>query len=372
MQPPVVASNRRSTATPGTRPANSTPEWAKRWLALRRARDELRQWIENSDAVVTAFNREIAPRERLLTRSLTDLTAQLITVIQRDSRDGTDNGLLAQWIVENLTILRNHPFAETERVRVLAATWRSYIAPDAAQDSNHDTVHDSCCASPNTARKAAHTDRSRSRAGAAGYQTSAGSKSAHNDDADKSSAENGAEEPASIRPNSVDVNANNLIAPLFRRLAQALHPDREPDTERRIVKQKLMQEALDARENQDIDTLLSLHVEHVGQHLDILEGLDAKALLGALERQMESVQKSLRTRRFGNHLKRDIVERYGFDPERRRRLIQDHSRDLDDAIATVQTTCTQVRTTEGLDEALTSRRDALLDQQTINELTGVC
>lgn len=51
---------------------------------------------------------------------------------------------------------------------------------------------------------------------------------------------------------------------LFRRAAQALHPDREPDPERRQHKQKLMQQLLAAREQADILTLLRLYGEGIG------------------------------------------------------------------------------------------------------------
>ncbi|AOU98674.1 hypothetical protein BI364_12510 [Acidihalobacter yilgarnensis] len=51
---------------------------------------------------------------------------------------------------------------------------------------------------------------------------------------------------------------------LFRRAAQALHPDRELDPLQRRHKQTLMQQLLVAREQGDIITLLTLHGEAVG------------------------------------------------------------------------------------------------------------
>lgn len=48
---------------------------------------------------------------------------------------------------------------------------------------------------------------------------------------------------------------------LFRRAAQALHPDREPDPKKRQTKERSMQQLLAARKQGDILTLLSLYSE---------------------------------------------------------------------------------------------------------------
>jgi len=50
---------------------------------------------------------------------------------------------------------------------------------------------------------------------------------------------------------------------LFRRAAQALHPDREPDPEQRQAKERSMQQLLEARKQGDILTLLHLYSEGV-------------------------------------------------------------------------------------------------------------
>jgi len=53
------------------------------------------------------------------------------------------------------------------------------------------------------------------------------------------------------------------VRDLFRRAAQALHPDREPDPEQRQVKERAMQQLLEARKQGDILTLLNLYGESV-------------------------------------------------------------------------------------------------------------
>jgi hypothetical protein len=357
MKPPVAVGRRRQYSQ-DARDNNASQAWSRRWHELRRARLELDRWRDATSALEASFNRVIAPRERLMTRTLAELTAHLITRFPESAQNATDQALLAQWIAENLAALKEHPFAPADRVRALSSRWRELVAPDApsepapAPDDRQDT---------NTGRPSPAQGPTQQR---------------HPSDArcaGEPSEQHTANEDHTPPPAAPveDIALGNLIAPLFRRLAQALHPDRELDANRRKIKQALMQQALDARESQDMDALLSLYLEHVGHHVDVIEGMDSTALLRALERQMEKVQRALRVIRFGNPLRRRIMERYGTDPERRERLIEQHASQLDKAIATVSGLCTKVQSKHGMHAALALRRDAELDRRTINELTGV-
>ncbi len=81
------------------------------------------------------------------------------------------------------------------------------------------------------------------------------------------------------------------INKLFRRLARALHPDREQDEEARVEKNRLMSELIEARDNNDITTLFALYAEYVGQSpLEELGGdlTDATELLKRQYAQLRS------------------------------------------------------------------------------------
>jgi len=56
-----------------------------------------------------------------MTRTLAELTAHLITRFPESAQNATDQALLAQWIVENLAALKEHPFAPADRVRALSS-----------------------------------------------------------------------------------------------------------------------------------------------------------------------------------------------------------------------------------------------------------
>jgi len=60
--------------------------------------------------------------------------------------------------------------------------------------------------------------------------------------------------------------SNDTFQQLFRAAAAKLHPDREPDAEVRLEKQKLMATLLKARKNGDLLTVLDLYETWVGEH----------------------------------------------------------------------------------------------------------
>jgi hypothetical protein len=75
------------------------------------------------------------------------------------------------------------------------------------------------------------------------------------------------------------------IKNLFRRTARVLHPDKEQDAERRLEKQQLMSRLLQARDQQDILTMLQLHNDHVDAGELAMESQEVDALCKLLQLQ---------------------------------------------------------------------------------------
>ena len=76
---------------------------------------------------------------------------------------------------------------------------------------------------------------------------------------------------------------------LFRRAAQALHPDREQDPEQRQARERSMQQLLEARKQGDIMTLLHLYSEYaVGGDL-VLAKQEMTSACELLEQQLEEL-----------------------------------------------------------------------------------
>jgi hypothetical protein len=74
----------------------------------------------------------------------------------------------------------------------------------------------------------------------------------------KSAAAEKGEVPAALM---CELDAKSAIRTLFRQLASALHPDREPDEQERLRKTGLMSEVNAAYEKNDLTTLLSLQMQ---------------------------------------------------------------------------------------------------------------
>jgi len=77
---------------------------------------------------------------------------------------------------------------------------------------------------------------------------------------------------------------------LFRRAAQALHPDREPDPERRQVKQERMRELLRARKQGDIMAMLAIYTDGVSGADMVSAEQEMTEICDALEDQLEALE----------------------------------------------------------------------------------
>jgi hypothetical protein len=77
---------------------------------------------------------------------------------------------------------------------------------------------------------------------------------------------------------------------LFRRAAQALHPDREPDAERRHIKQERMRELLRARKDADIMAMLTIYSDSVSGTDIVVAEQEMTEICDALEHQLEVLE----------------------------------------------------------------------------------
>lgn len=77
---------------------------------------------------------------------------------------------------------------------------------------------------------------------------------------------------------------------LFRRAAQALHPDREQDPEQRRARERSMQQLLQARKQGDIMTLLQLYSEHADGGELVLAKQEMTSACELMEEQLEELR----------------------------------------------------------------------------------
>lgn len=98
------------------------------------------------------------------------------------------------------------------------------------------------------------------------------------------------------------------VRSLFRRTAQVLHPDREPDPLRRRDKEQAMQVLLEARQRDDILTMLQLFSEHCGEDNLSLAEAEMEAACQLMEQRIEALQMEAFSLRHQHPLGQEIVE----------------------------------------------------------------
>lgn len=347
--------------------------------AIRSTRDELDQWKLQIDQVEGLFSQFVIPREKTLTEAVANVTKQLIHHFSTTELDIADRSLLGLWIAENLHSLQDHPFSSTRRIRALTDDWRKLINVDGvvenqlsklARRSNERT--DRC--EQSQSNQGTNQDSSQSSNQGSVYGKT---DKKHTDDTDKCTANNENKDKSVVDEQFIDEKVLELenklsVERLFRQLAKALHPDKEQDETLRVEKHILMSQCLEARKKKDINTLLCLYCEHIGDLPDDLNDNSHDELIVALEAQLKRLQTELRQQRFGDPLRAMIVERYSSpnagECEKR---INDHAASLDFETDAMNRLYRQLDTQDGLLDSLDDRRAIEQDRLAINEMTGV-
>ena len=80
------------------------------------------------------------------------------------------------------------------------------------------------------------------------------------------------------------------IRTIFKKTASALHPDKEQDPQLRDFKQKLMAKLLNARDENDVFTMLELHNEHVTTNDLDLAKTEVESLVELLRQQYKRLE----------------------------------------------------------------------------------
>ncbi len=354
------------------------------WEAIRLTREELSDWQQRTALIDGLFRQHILPRETRLTGDHGELTDRLMDAYAEHWLGSAEQALLNLWIVDNLRSLAGHPFAAAPQREALNRRWQQLQAAEAAHAPPatrtggsllDDLFDDDLDDDDDVFDFGWH----------AGRQHPAEPEEVDDIDVEDAQPENPdptgepsaderstATEGSSRGKASIEQLEQRLsVDRLFRQLARTLHPDLEQDEARKAAKHELMSECLLARKNKDINTLLTLYCEHVGDLPDDLEGNEHEELVQALEQQLRQLQNELRLERFGNPLHVQIVERYSatHDTTSRQRVLQ-HAASLDLEIKRVQHRLQQLDSREGLLAELAERREIELDRMTIDSMTG--
>ena len=365
------------------------------WAAIRKTREELDLWQRQVDQVETLFNKHVVPREYDLTDAMSTVTERLIQHFSTTDLDIPNQSLLGLWINENLDSLQDHPFGNEQNTRVLTRQWLDLLNNDgpvenqlarlvrrnnAKSASDDDASAKSAQHIPSTGNSADYdTDEDTSEHLKANYRSPTDKQeqvgSAKQDNtagSDTDEEQNSSKAGATSTEDKLRSLEDRLsVERLFRQLAKVLHPDREQDEALRAEKHELMSQCLKARQEKDINALLGLYCEHVGELPDDLNNDSHSELVSALEAQLKELQAELRHKRFGDPLQSMIVERYSSaDTSDSERRILSHAHSLDAETSHARELVKQLDDHDGLLDALNDRRSVEQDRMAINEMTG--
>lgn len=372
------------------------------WEAIRVTRKELEQWRSLSAYIHTLFRDRILPRERLVTNMLCALNSSLLDHFNNPKNSTAERSLLGLWIVQNFNTLAYHPFTTESEYGDLLTRFSKILDENDPIERQlirlvqplRTTESDAGALLNAKQRNAASatfcqqdtTDSEEEYEEPAfdfGWHKKASSTyERHNKNAQDSTnaAINASDEieddtgsiHSVLLEEKIRKSQKNLsVDRLFRQLAKVLHPDREPDETTKTEKHLLMSQCLVARRQNDIDKLLQLYCEHVGDLPEDLTDTSHQEFIAALELQLKIVQRELHQQRFGDALLTRIVDRYSdSNNDKIEANVAVHARKLDQEIKQHETTIENLKTHSGLQTALNQRRSIELDRMTINDITG--
>ena len=356
------------------------------WTAIRKTQEEINVWQRQVDQVEGLFAKYVAPREQQLTKAVSDLTEKLMQHFETTELEIADKSLLGLWICDNLSSLYDHPFGDPALTGALRNRWlvllnndglvenqlakltRNYSTDEEPTHRRTEPIIDEAFSDDDaTSDVTSNVDKANLKSDEDDTPESASDSTTHKDEDEAVKATSNPDLADTISTLEDKLSVERL----FRQLAKVLHPDREQDEEAKAAKHVLMSEVLEARKNKDINALLTLYCEHVGELPDDMDLNSHNELVAALEQQLKQLQLELRTKRFSDPLLSMIVERYSssntVDCEQR---INNHASSLDAEIEAAMALSASLSSHDGLLDALDERRAVEQDKLAINELTG--
>ena len=385
-RPPGSHRNRAILTRSGARQhqPRSSARHLRLWEAIRTTREELDQWRQRAEQVELLFRAHILPRETRFTTACSALTMRLMDHFEHARLNGARQALLSLWITDNLYSLNAHPFVSDTQRSALSQRWQTIqIEESNRADEPPSSSGQTRSGSLNDALDEDELDEDDvifdfgwHNSGSARAQDEAAVTPEHDEawsSTDRPTQADGHEDDA---PADVDAKVSELenrlsIDRLFRQLARVLHPDREQNETVKAEKHELMSQCLKARRDRDINTLLTLYCQHVGNLPDDLSANDHEELIKALQIQLRRLQIEFSQERFADPLRVQIVERYsGGDEQETLQRVMHHAQSLDTESEQLDTLRQNLDSDKSLVEALDARREIELDRIAINQMTG--
>ncbi|MEY8263348.1 MAG: hypothetical protein RPR98_04005 [Bermanella sp.] len=256
------------------------------WTQVKKKQKRNDKFSLEMDELVQVYNQSIAPKEKENELPLCALLEKLTTFYSRKSLALWQRDELRQWFHETLDELAHF---NSPKAMLYMEEFKQVFADFHDISDQEMQEHDD-----NMAEELAEIMAEAS--ANQGPNSQDDTFSCDDESATNNASDTDAEfdyeqffEDALKRPNPAARNTQLMnekwIRNLFRRTARALHPDKEQDAQKRAHKQALMSELLDARDKQDVMTMMLMYNQHVDDSELALAEDEMHSLCDMLEEQ---------------------------------------------------------------------------------------
>jgi hypothetical protein len=274
---------------PSTKKSNIQIKFDRLWTQVKKKQKRNDKLKLEMDELVQVYNQTVLPKEKEYEQPLCALIEKLITFYTRKSLAAWQRDQLERWFTEVLNQLGQY---NPEKAEHYAGQFDKVFA-----DHKGITVQD---LDDNTAKMESELDAIMAEMKKMDEQQTSSNQQknpqddifgfnndakASFDDFDFDQFSENAFNQADTNPRTSQLINEKWIRNLFRRTARALHPDKEQDPVKREHKQSLMSELLNARDTQDVMTMMLMYNQHVDDSELVLGEDEMQSLCGLLQEQ---------------------------------------------------------------------------------------
>jgi len=267
------------------------------WGKVEKHKKRNANFCKKTDVLFEKFKFIAMPYEQKMAQKIAAQIEHLITFIPKKSLSDTQREELLEWIVSDIDYLMVHPFAENIDIPILQNKVEDALnqlneSNDNKVDAIDDSVIDdeaiealqdmldikfngdiklsreeliSIIKDPSLLEEYLTKHYENITKEHADYTShdsdNDGSFNNNNDQHDYFEKHTGSVDPAVLEKFFKESQLNKM----YKRLASKLHPDKENDEAKKLIKHDLMQQLAKARKDKDVFTIFTLYHEHIGE-----------------------------------------------------------------------------------------------------------
>lgn len=282
--PSHLSRRQKAPKTPKAAPVTPAHTFASLWQKVQKAKASLENLTLKQQVIMQQYHEQILPQETLYLNAMYDEIEHLMTFAFKPALSERDREWLQGYIEAALKNLTGFPFPLAKDPKILFQKWLDALKAyfDVQEYDEMANLFNELLAELS---------------GLAGVQeprAQEDQQDAPQEDSNPFDADFFYQQQAPIQPPEAPENLFNsgLLNKVFRHLAKRLHPDLATCEQEKAHKHELMTQLLQARDQQDLATLLDLHSRYGEPEALALEDEHYGALITLLKKQLKELNYS--------------------------------------------------------------------------------